>query len=70
LNTIENKDAYKLAKKEAKRSVAQAKAKNLEELYRETPEGEKNLYRLAKERGKASKDFTHIKQIKRRKEWY
>ncbi|KAI5739350.1 hypothetical protein M8J77_018157 [Diaphorina citri] len=65
-NKPEDKSEYKRAKKEAKRAVAQAKAKQLAELYKEmeTPEGEKNLYRLARERDKASKDFTHIKQIK------
>ncbi|KAI5746693.1 hypothetical protein M8J77_006372 [Diaphorina citri] len=65
-NKPEDKEAYRKAKKEAKKAVAQAKAKYLSELYEklETPEGEKNLYRLAKERDKASKDFTHIMQVK------
>uniref|UniRef100_A0A8D8LWD9 Uncharacterized protein n=2 Tax=Cacopsylla melanoneura TaxID=428564 RepID=A0A8D8LWD9_9HEMI len=65
-NNPEDKTEYKRLNKEAKRAVAQAKAKELSEIYKEmeTPEGEKNLYRLAKERDKASKDFTHIKQIK------
>lgn len=65
-NKPEDKNKYRQAKKEAKRAVAQAKAKHLAELYKEmeTPIGERNLYRLAKERDKASKDFTHIKQIK------
>ncbi|KAL1448427.1 hypothetical protein WDU94_003661 [Cyamophila willieti] len=65
-NKPEDKAEYKRVNKEAKRAVAQAKAKELSDIYKEmeTPEGEKNLYRLAKERDKASKDFTHIKQIK------
>lgn len=35
-------------------------------MYKEldTPEGEKNMYRIAKARDKACKDSTHIKQIK------
>ena len=38
----------------------------MNEIYEEleTPEGEKKIYRIAKARNKATKDFTHIKQIK------
>ncbi|KAL1454893.1 hypothetical protein WDU94_009023 [Cyamophila willieti] len=65
-NQSEDKVEYKKAKKESKRAVAQAKARELDKIYKEleTPEGEKNLYRLAKERNRATKDFTHIMQIK------
>ncbi|KAI5751674.1 hypothetical protein M8J77_009797 [Diaphorina citri] len=46
--------------------MAIAKAKELEEVYREleTPEGEKKIYRIAKARDLASKDLTHIRQVK------
>lgn len=46
--------------------MAIAKAKELEEVYKEleTPEGEKKIYRIAKARDLASKDLTHIRQVK------
>ena len=62
----EDKMAFKRAKKRAKKEVAKAKAiawKEVEEEL-ETPGGERKLYRIAKARDKASKDFTQIKQIK------
>ena len=38
----------------------------MNELYEEleTPEGERKIFRIAKARDKASKDFSHMKQIK------
>ena len=53
-------------KKEAKKAVAKAKAQALNEIYveLETPEGEREIHRIAKSRNKATKDYTHIKQIK------
>ena len=38
----------------------------MNELYEEleTPEGERNIFRIAKVRYKATKDFNHMKQIK------
>ena len=38
----------------------------MNELYEEleTPEGERNIFRIAKARDKAVKDFSHMKQIK------
>ncbi|KAI5720850.1 hypothetical protein M8J77_012470 [Diaphorina citri] len=62
----EDKEEYKKANKETKRVVARAKARELNDLYDEldTPEGERNIYRIAKSREKAKKDFTHIKEVK------
>ena len=50
---------------EAKRAVAQAKARAKEDMYDklETREGEKRIFALARER-KSTKNFTHIKQVK------
>ena len=61
-----DRERYDRHKKDAKKTVAQAKAQALNEIYEEleTPEGEKKIYRIAKARNKATKDFTHIKQIK------
>ena len=66
--TVENKLAWKSAKKEAKKTVAVAKAKGMDELYEklETPDGQKIIYKMAKSRNRATKDLTHIKQIKDR----
>ena len=60
--------AWKSAKKEAKKTVAVAKAKGMDELYEklETPDGQKIIYKMAKSRNRATKDLTNIKQIKDR----
>ena len=57
---------FKTANKEAKKAVAQAKAKAESKVYEEleTSEGQKKIFRMAKARNKATKDFTHIKQMK------
>ena len=66
--TEENKQARKEANKVAKKEVARAKATAMNDLYEsmETPEGQRNIYRIAKARNKATKDLTHIIQIKDR----
>lgn len=58
--------SFKTASKEAKRAVAQAKAKAGDDLYGEleSSEGQKKIYNIAKARDKATKDFTHFRQIK------
>ncbi|XP_066978927.1 uncharacterized protein [Macrobrachium rosenbergii] len=60
--------AWKIANKEAKRAVARAKAEGINEMYEkvETSEGQKIIYNIAKRRDRATKDLTHIKQIKDR----
>ena len=62
----EDRARFKTANKEAKRAVAQAKAKARDDVYDElgTPEGQKKIFRIAKARNKATKDFTHIRQMK------
>ena len=62
----EDKDRYRQANKAAKKAVATTKALAINELYEEleTPEGERKIFRLAKARDKATKDFSHMKQIK------
>ena len=61
------------AKKEGNRihgkhhqAVSTANELAMNELYEEleTPEGERNIFRIAKARDKATKDFTHVKHTK------
>ncbi|XP_047499087.1 uncharacterized protein LOC125045703 [Penaeus chinensis] len=65
-NNVENREAYKIAKKAAKRSEARAKAKAYQRFYddMETLDGEKRALRVAKQRGKNSKDIYQTKLIK------
>ena len=62
----EDKDRYRQANKAAKKAVATTKALAMNELYEEleTPEGERKIFRIAMARDKATKDFSHMKQIK------
>jgi len=64
--SLEDKEAYRQANKKSKKAVASAKSRELETLYEEldTKEGEKNIYRMANNRDRSKKDFTHIKKIK------
>ena len=64
--TDEDKERNRVAKKEAKVAVAQAKQQAMDSVYEEleTKEGQKKIYKIAKGRNKATKDITHIKQIK------
>ena len=61
-----DKVEYRPAKKTACKAVAVAKAEACRELYEEleTPEGEKRLYQIARNRNKATKDVNHVKQVK------
>ena len=58
-------DCYKERKAE-KKAVGTTKALAQNELYEEleTPEGERKIFRIAKAQDKATKEFSHIKQIK------
>ena len=63
----EDKDIYRQANKAAKKAVATNKALAMNELYEELETlggGERKIFRIAKARDKASKDFSHMKQIK------
>ena len=57
---------YKKKKSKAKKAVAMAKERTYDNLYArlETKEGEKELYRLARQRDRAGKDVQHVMVIK------
>ena len=57
---------YKEKKNTAKKAVAMAKGRVYDDLYArlETKEGEKELYRLARQRNRAGKDLQHVRVIK------
>ena len=57
---------YKEKKSKAKKAVAMAKGRAYDNLYArlETKEGEKELYRLARQRDRAGKDVQHMRFIK------
>ena len=60
------KKIYKEKKSKAKKAVATAKGRVYDNLYArlETNEGEKELYRLARQRDRAGKDVQHVRAIK------
>ena len=60
------KKVYKEKKTKAKKAVAMAKGRVYDDLYArlETKEGEKELYRLARQRDRAGKDVQHVRVIK------
>ena len=62
----ESRVAYKNASKRAKREVAKARNEAFEELYQrlETKEGAKDLFKIAKQRDRDSKDVQQAKVIK------
>ena len=59
-------DEYNKAKKDAKRKVAQAKSEKYKSMYDrlETKEGEKEVYRLAKDRASKRRDIEKVKCMK------
>ena len=61
-----DKVEYRRKMKEAKRAVVVARAEAASELYEEleTVGGQKKIYRIAKYRNKATKDISHVKQMK------
>ena len=61
-----SKLAYKTARMQAKREVAKARNKAYEELYKkmETKEGENEVFKIAKQRNRQSKDVQQVKVIK------
>ena len=60
------KKIYKEKKNKAKKAVAMAKGRAYDNLYArlETKEGEKELYRLSRQRDKAGKGVQHVSVIK------
>ena len=63
------KKIYKEKKSKAKKAVAMAKGRTYDNLNArlETKEGEKELYRLARQRDRAGKDVQHVRVIKDKK---
>ncbi|KAJ7949585.1 Retrovirus-related Pol polyprotein LINE-1 [Quillaja saponaria] len=69
LHKCRNEDNYKYfrqARKDAKKAVREARGKACEGLYQklETKDGEKDIYRIAKQRERRTKDLIRIKWIK------
>ncbi|KAK3522457.1 hypothetical protein QTP86_011804 [Hemibagrus guttatus] len=66
--TEENRQEYKGLQRRVKREVSKAKQKAYEELYTrlDTREGEKDLYRLARQRDRDGKDVQQVRVIKDR----
>ena len=62
----ESKQEYKEMRREAKKEVEKAKSKAYDELYEglDTKEGEKTLYRLARQRHQAGKDVQQVRMMK------
>ncbi|KAK3565151.1 hypothetical protein QTP86_000368 [Hemibagrus guttatus] len=66
--TEENRQEYKELQRRVKREVSKAKQKAYDELYTrlDTKEGEKDLYRLARQRDRDGKDVQQVRVIKDR----
>ncbi|KAK3556960.1 hypothetical protein QTP70_022299, partial [Hemibagrus guttatus] len=66
--TEENRQEYKESQRRVKREVSKAKQKAYDELYTrlDTREGEKGLYRLARQRDRDGKDVQQVRVIKDR----
>ncbi|KAK3574702.1 hypothetical protein QTP86_015150, partial [Hemibagrus guttatus] len=66
--SIENRQEYKELQRRVKREVSKAKQKAYDELYTrlDTREGEKDLYRLARQRDRDGKDVQQVRVIKDR----
>ncbi|KAK3507410.1 hypothetical protein QTP70_019647 [Hemibagrus guttatus] len=66
--TEENRQEYKESQHRVKREVSKAKQKAYDELYTrlDTREGEKDLYRLARQRDRDGKDVQQVRVIKDR----
>ncbi|KAK3542112.1 hypothetical protein QTP86_015540, partial [Hemibagrus guttatus] len=66
--TEENRQEYKELQRRVKREVSKAKQKAYDELYArlDTREGEKDLYRLARQRDRDGKDVQQVRVIKDR----
>ncbi|KAK3572428.1 hypothetical protein QTP86_032647 [Hemibagrus guttatus] len=66
--TEENRQEYKELQRRVKREVSKAKQKAYDELYTrlDTIEGEKDLYRLARQRDRDGKDVQQVRVIKDR----
>jgi len=63
---VETWDKYKIARKEAKKAVNEARTQAFEGLYQSlgTKEGDKSIYKLAKGRERKTRDLDQVKCIK------
>ena len=64
-----SKLAYKTLRKQAQKKVTKARNKAYEELYEKlkTKEGKNELFKIAKQRNRQSKDVQHVRVIKSKK---
>jgi hypothetical protein len=64
--SADNVEQYKVAKKTAKRAVSEARGRMYDGLYQrlDAKEGEKNIYRMAKNRERKTRDIIQVKCIK------
>jgi hypothetical protein len=64
--SADNVERYKVAKKTAKRAVNEARGRMYDGLYQRlgTKEGEKDIYRMAKNRERETSDIIQVKCIK------
>jgi len=62
----DNWEIYKVARKDAKKAICDAKTLAFSDLYNrlDTKEGERYMYKLAKQRDRSSKDLVQVKCIK------
>ena len=65
-NNVENWERYRLAKKETKKAVSEARDKAYEEFYKElgTKAGERKIYKIAKNKKRKSRDLDQVRCIK------
>jgi hypothetical protein len=64
--SVDNIERYKMAKKTAKQAVSEARGQMYDRLYQRlgTKEREKDIYRMAKSRGRKTRDIIQVKCIK------
>jgi hypothetical protein len=64
--SADNVERYKVVKKIAKRAVSEARGRMYDGLYQRlgTKEGEKDIYRMAKNRERKTRDIIQVKCIK------
>ena len=65
-NNTENWEKYRLARRETKKAVSEARSKAFEGFYQalETKNGERQIYKIAKIRDKKTRDLAQVKCIK------
>jgi hypothetical protein len=64
--SADNVECYKVAKKTAKRAVSETRGRMYDGLYQrlDTKEGEKDIYKMAKNRERKTRDIIQVKCIK------